>query len=244
VLRCSKDGDLTLLHACAKVETMPAQISLRLLALGANPNALSVVRLSDARSAAGPMFKRMDVLASAIYHRAWKTQLALLTCSRLQFLNRGADVQWYEDGHSDEQEVAGAWPTQQENQAAGEKQSMWWSDMLDAAFRYIFLAREYHLQLASGLTLLRMKAATSIGSQSLLAFVESKLTQLQPDVLMLAYMLATKSFDDAKDYAHGRSAGKELSNAVMAKAILKRVKVSQNQRAFGLAKPQNKWICR
>jgi len=235
-----QESDVTLLHACAKQPNVPLSIPLRLLSLCANPNVVSVVRLSKARCKR-PALKHMDVLASAIYHRAWETQIALLTCPQLQFFHCDVQLQWFEDGYADGQEIAGVWPTQQENQAEGERQSEWWSDMLDAAFRYVFLAREYYVQLASCLVLPNDpqsdlatmhewggKAGNSIGAKSLLAFVEEKLAALEPRVLNVVLLLVTASFDAAKDYAYERRAGEALSAAEMAKAILERVKVSQN----------------
>jgi hypothetical protein len=181
------------------------------------------------------------VLDSAIYHRAMQTQIALLTCPKLQLIHPHAQVEWYAGGYADGQEYAGVWPTQQENQMSGEKQSLWWRDNLDAAFRYIFLAREYFVQLASGHVVMRIPTSSleattrqwrfqavcsNFGYNTLLSFVKSSLSAVQPDVLQLVYLLMTKSFAVATDYAHGRRAAQRFSAAEMAKAILQRVKVS------------------
>jgi hypothetical protein len=232
-------SELSLLYVCAQSPNVPLQIPLCLLTLG---------ELDMTLVSCGPQAKRMDRLASAVYHRAAQTQIALITCTRLQLAGKGVQVQWYEDGYAEGREVAGAWPTQRENQAAGQKQSLWWRDSLDAAFRYIFLAREYYVQLASG----QVSAARNgvrnsygsattrkwensiIGHKSLLHFVECKLAAVQPRMLMLVYLLMTKGMDAAKEYAYGRRAGKQPSCAKMAKAILKRVKVSPNERLLQL----------
>jgi hypothetical protein len=243
VLHCSKGSDVTLLHTCAKQSNVPLQIPLRLLSLGANPNAQSPVKISMFSSGCmsfQPALKRMDVLASAVKHRATQTQLALLTCPEVQLVSEDAQVAWYLCGCYEDQELACAWPTQHENQAAGKKQSLWWTDMLDAAFRYIFLAREYYVQLASGEVVMGLNpsikhvttrewsfsALHCFGCDSLLDFIEEYLGTLPPEVLQLVYALMVDSFDSAVDYAHGRRGGEELDAAEMAKEIMGCVGVS------------------
>jgi hypothetical protein len=230
-------SDVTLLHTCAKQPNVPPQIPLRLLALGADPNALSIVQRSNRVSESVP--EQLNVLESAIYHRSAQTQLALFTCSRLQLVRRRAQVNWFVSGCYEGQELAGAWPTQRENQAAGEKH--WWRDYLDAAFRYIFLVREHYVQLASGHATMcipssseqattREWANNASGHSSLLAFVEEWLGILHPNVLMLVHLLLTEGAGAAADYAHGRRAAQPLlRNYKLARAILEFVMVSQNQ---------------
>jgi hypothetical protein len=115
-------SDVTLLHACAKHPNVPFSIPLRLLSLGADPNALCALSISvwhPGRCYFGPTLQKLSVLASAVRHRAAQTQLALLTCPRLVVIAEKDDLPWYKDGYSwDGKELAAVWPMQQENQAA------------------------------------------------------------------------------------------------------------------------------
>jgi hypothetical protein len=236
-------SDVTLLHACAKQPKVPPKIPLRLLSLGADPNALSELSVSAwsrERSCILPTLQKLSVLASAVRHRAVQTQLALLTCHRLVLVAEEDAMPWFQGGFSYGSEHAGVWPTQRDNHAAGEKQSLWWRDNLDDAFRFMFLAREYFLQLTSGHVLMRPKtshhaqatlrewstlAATNFGYHSLLSFVEEWLASIQPEVLQLVYLLVTEGTDAATEYAHGRYAGEKRSNEEMAGALLNVVEV-------------------
>jgi len=228
---------VTLLHACASQPNVPLEIPLRLLELGANPQALSYVHRNYGQG--GVASQQLSVLASAIYHRSAQTQLALLACARLVLLSSADESLWFEDGHSSGYEQAAVWPSQRENQAAGTKQSLWWRDSLDAAFRFIFLAREYFVQLASGHVVMRLHpsceqattrqwsrdAVDNSGYSSLLSFVEEKLRAMQPDLLLLVYLLVTEGTDAATDYAHGRRKADRPSSADMAEGIMKRIEV-------------------
>jgi hypothetical protein len=228
---------MTLLHACASQPNVPLEIPLRLLELGADPQALSYVHRNYGQD--GLASQQLSVLASAIYHRSAQTQLALLTCSRLVLLSSSDESPWCEDGYCSGYEQPAVWPSQRENQAAGTKQSLWWRDNLDAAFRFIFLAREYFVQLASGHVVMRLypsseqattrqwsrDAVDNFDHNTLLSFVEEKLSTMQPDLLFLVYLLVTEGTDAATDYAHGRHADDKPSSADMAEGIVKRIEV-------------------
>jgi hypothetical protein len=248
------------LHACATQSDVPFQVPLRLLALGADPNELSVVQRASITG--GLLSEPLSVLASAVYHRSATTQIALLTCSRVTLHNAGANTQWYFDGYFAHcSEYQAAWPTREENHMTGKKQSMWWRDNLDAAFRYILLAREYYVQLASGYAMTRSDPASQAittrewnkkaadvfeCNTSLLALVGDQLGQLHPNVLKLVSLLLTEGVDAATEYAYDKRRPVEQLNGVfLAKEILQSVKVRRqttNARCGAAAKLSKRWL--